>query len=1146
MSQNSSFDLHLIEENALSKLKNFQRYTVEQIDKLYRNHQNKILVADEVGLGKTVVARGVIAKTARLRIEEGDDLFKVVYVCSNQSIAKQNISKLDICSGSHKKSVEEKKAKKDRDDISELRLSMQHLRVTEDENDENIRNKYIQLIPLTPETSFKVSGGGTACERALMAVVLSYIKGYSLKRMKKILQGKKSKADDWELLVEKYRMRVIACQRKTRGEYPGWMVKKLSVDERVKESILNLTRLSKNRSKSKEHIKQKTKQQTDAIRTLRQIFAEYSAEMLNPDLVIMDEFQRYSYLIKGGAEESECNILAQRFLFNKKQKCRVLLLSATPFKFFETKIEKKNKKKETKGKVKDSYAEFLDLLDFLFEKDSDEVKQVWKSYSEFLDKIADYGINVVIPQKEKAQKALYGGMLRTERITVMDSSDYIKDVKQVLNVDKDDIAAYVDFSQRIREIGLTENLPVEYAKSCPYLFSFMSGYKLKDWIEKCDGIKKNFESLKDIRGKTNLWIKRKIIKNYKSLNVKHARLDFLKEHAFMNQAKYYLWVPPTKSYYPLTGVYKDNGIGNESFSKIIVFSALTMVPRMIAALLSYEAERQTIAELREKKLKEKQATCTPTQGRNVEPREEKDGSKEKIDYFAKTKYPTPRLQFALKDGKPSSMSVFNILYPSSFLANRFSPILILKDGDSLKELEERIKPSIRERIRELKQKENSEYGVDTRWDYLLPMLMDGVEVAKKWANDIFVQSLLNANERSEEESDNESSSDDKKNIELYRDKILKDIQDFEEGRLGQMPPVENLCSIMVDIAIGSPAVCAYRTTNGNIENATELAFVFRNVFNSPIATAIVDLATNRFESQDVHWRNVLRYCKDGCFQAMLDEYKAVLKDDVSFYPKEEQDLALHNKMCESLTLRAGSISADTFDAMYNRIFGSKKKKNDGEKKDDENKQIRFKTHYAVSFLKTKSENDQAVSRKENVRAAFNSPLRPFVLASTSIGQEGLDFHPYCRKIFHWNLPGNPIDLEQREGRINRYKCLAVRQNVADSFKIKEEELGDDLWDSMFAAAEARERKPEGSELVPFWCFGPNQTTKIERILPLYPISRDEIRYEKLKKVLSTYRATFGHPHQEETIETIIKSVGEDNKSRVKELFIDLSPFSHNK
>lgn len=56
-----------------------------------------------------------------------------------------------------------------------------------------------------------------------------------------------------------------------------------------------------------------------------------------------------------------------------------------------------------------------------------------------------------------------------------------------------------------------------------------------------------------------------------------------------------------------------------------------------------------------------------------------------------------------------------------------------------------------------------------------------------------------------------------------------------------------------------------------------------------------------------------------------------------------------------------------------------------------------------------------------------------VVATTSIGQEGLDFHNYCRVIMHWNLPSNPIDLEQREGRINRFKCLAIRQNVADKY-----------------------------------------------------------------------------------------------------------------
>ena len=30
-------------------------------------------------------------------------------------------------------------------------------------------------------------------------------------------------------------------------------------------------------------------------------------------------------------------------------------------------------------------------------------------------------------------------------------------------------------------------------------------------------------------------------------------------------------------------------------------------------------------------------------------------------------------------------------------------------------------------------------------------------------------------------------------------------------------------------------------------------------------------------------------------------------------------------------------------------------------------------------------------------------------------------------------PKLPSDLEQREGRINRFKCLAIRQNVADKY-----------------------------------------------------------------------------------------------------------------
>lgn len=88
--------LDKIEEKIMGGLKDFQKATVERIDYLYKHHQHRVLVSDEVGLGKTLIARGVIAKFAKLRHEEGDNLVKVVYICSNAAIAEQNLSKLSI------------------------------------------------------------------------------------------------------------------------------------------------------------------------------------------------------------------------------------------------------------------------------------------------------------------------------------------------------------------------------------------------------------------------------------------------------------------------------------------------------------------------------------------------------------------------------------------------------------------------------------------------------------------------------------------------------------------------------------------------------------------------------------------------------------------------------------------------------------------------------------------------------------------------------------------------------------------------------------------------------------------------------------------------------------------------------------------
>ena len=293
----------------------------------------------------------------------------------------------------------------------------------------------------------------------------------------------------------------------------------------------------------------------------------------------------------------------------------------------------------------------------------------------------------------------------------------------------------------------------------------------------------------------------------------------------------------------------------------------------------------------------------------------------------------------------------------------------------------------------------------------------------------------------------------------------------------------------------------------------------------PESTAIIELCYGK-ESDESHWKNVLKYFKDGNFQALLAEYVHMLGDLNGLNNSEEKHERIHNLMIDALKTHSASYTVDTFKTFRNSIRSKKQK----------GKTLR--SHYAVGFYKGEGDDKKLINRKESIRNSFNSPFRPFVLATTSIGQEGLDFHYYCRKIMHWNLPSNPIDLEQREGRINRFKCLAIRQNIAlnygSSVKFKT-----NVWNELFDYA--RESFKDGhSELIPFWCLPDNQDVKIERIVPLYPISKDIGSYKRLIKILSLYRLTLGQARQEELLEYLFGNF--DNSDKLKDLFINFSPF----
>lgn len=1067
----AKFNIDAVEAKTMHGLKDFQRATVERIDYLFRNGQNRVLVADEVGMGKTLIARGAIVKTARMRLEQQDELMKAVYICSNTSIANQNIQKLKVSDSARIEGV------------SDTRLSMLHLKIAEQESDEALREGYIQLIPLTPGTSFQMTnGGGTYSERSLMFAVLSRIPemaAYRTELERFLVYGADgawySWARDW------YEEKVAACEKKTQGTYPASVIASIYTYDRerpvLNKLIEHLTKRTSGTSPYKDVV---------ILNALRVMFARISTGMLNPDLVIMDEFQRFKFLLNSD-QESETGILAQKFLGGGDT--RILLLSATPYKLYSTLEE------IDEAQVDEHYSEFLQVMDFLFASHSGEFHRVWADYSIALHEMSA-GSTAILQVKNAAENAMYSGVCRTERISVMESGDYTDDssVKKPLKVTEMDIASYLAAGNLLKVIDAGYSFPLDYVKSCPYLMSFMRSYKVKQNIEKYF---KSHPDEVDTARSDLLWVNPNRVIDYQELPATNARLEKLKEVAFEGGSELYLWVPPSRPYYALQGAYRNS----ENFSKILVFSAWEMVPRMIGSMISYEAECRTVGRL-------------GSQAKNVD--------KKNLRYNAKYRYPYHRLQFSLSGGEPQRMSLFCLLYPSATLASLYDPITAMNAKLTLADIERQIRAELRIKLEQLKRYQKTTTGLeDAKWYYLAPMLMDGAEYVTGWFSAL--EAAMN-----DTDGDVEDAISSGKTFLAHMDRLKQHIAAGESLELGKMP--DDLIPTLTDMVLGSPAVCICRSNGGNVAYATSLAKVFVNYFNTTESTAIVELAADQYHAKkaddNTHWQDVLLYCKDGCFQAMFDEYLHLIREGAGFSDEASRDGKVQNIMLSDLNLRTAPYRPDTFQQFYKKARGEKVKE-----------PFTMRAHYAVGFV-TDGDDAKKVDRKNSIRGAFNSPLRPFVLASTSIGQEGLDFHNYCRKIMHWNLPSNPIDLEQREGRINRFKCLAIRQNVTR--KYGDVHFESDIWVEMFDAAQA-EKKPGQSDLVPFWCFGEGQEVKIERIVPMYPMSKDGISYDRLIKILSLYRLTLGQARQEELLEYLFREC--DDPAELKKLFIDLSPYS---
>ena len=296
-----------------SNLKQFQIDTVKSVIKrFYEENQNRVLVADEVGLGKTLIAKGVIEE---IKVRKRGKNFKVVYICSNQGLARQNMQKLS--SGEKIYSAD--------------RLSMQSFKVFKLENEKLANEKGMNLIGITPETSFKfTSSQGIKEERAFIYVVLKSftelqnISDIEEKNLKTIFRGNVKK--DFEDAVN-IRKNIFANTQNIE-DYIEKMHNKLQEKNAIEDILQEI---------KQDNIESKRKQ---IIKKFRSLFAEISIEFLekNIELVIIDEFQRYTKtLLENQEKNTEQQLLIEKFF--KMNKLKILMLSATPFKLYATREE---------------------------------------------------------------------------------------------------------------------------------------------------------------------------------------------------------------------------------------------------------------------------------------------------------------------------------------------------------------------------------------------------------------------------------------------------------------------------------------------------------------------------------------------------------------------------------------------------------------------------------------------------------------------------------------------------------------------------------------------------------------------------------------------------------------------------------------
>jgi hypothetical protein len=1063
----------------LDGLKDFQRDTVDYVfRRMYLDDDcvRRFLVADEVGLGKTLVARGMIAKTID-HLWDRTDRIDVVYVCSNTDIARQNINRLNV-TGCEEFSLSSR--------ITLLPITvgdMQHRRVN--------------FVSFTPGTSFDLKdSSGMSRERELLYWLLKDAWSLSFNKSTRVLHAYAG--------IDGFRDRV--------KKFPEWYDIHPTIHKQFVDQLNGRPELRQQFDDLCAAMPRAgvavppdlSRERNQLIGELRRLLAETCLHWLEPDLIILDEFQRFKHLLQGDSDEASEAAQLAAHLFNFQEKAddvataaRVLLLSATPYKMYTLSHE---------SEEDDHYEDFRSTLDFLL-PDADERERFHVglgNYREEIFRVTDDGVECLLKVKQQLEASLRGVMVRTERLALKaDRNGMLREVPlQAVTLKSSDVRDYLGL-QRVAE-SLGHNDVLEYWKSAPYLLNFMEDYDFKRKFRNAVEGGHDLKLARAVRSVGSGLLDRNDIDAYRRVDPANARLRSLHHDTVERQAWRLLWIPPSLPYYEGSGPFADPNL--MGFTKRLVFSCWRVVPKAIASVLSYEAERCMMQRFRKKV----QNTTEARKRRRA------------------------LLRFTFSKGRPTGMPVLGMLYPCRFLADRFDPLKLTLNSESDVPTQMEVVDFVQNELETFLAPIITRYATpnepsDERWYWAAPLLLD-LEHDKHGLRKWFAQDQLASVWSGENlDGDHDAANGWARHVETAREVV--------DGTITLGQPPDDLAEVIAHIAIAGPGVVALRGLDRILptepdrkesldrrSHAAPLAHAFLHQFNLP---EVMYLLRDR-KKEVAYWRSVLDYAVSGNLQAVLDEYAHILVESIGLVGRNADEIA--TEVCKAiahcLKLRTSTAQADIVVSGKRRVSFEDP--------------IRMRTRFAMRFGDQDVEDSSEPTRADHVRSAFNSPFWPFVLATTSVGQEGLDFHPYCHAVVHWNLPSNPVDLEQREGRVHRYKGHALRKNIAAAFASAAQNGNPDPWSAMFEAA-CQSRTPGENDLFPFW-VAPNGEAKIERHIPALPHSREIIQQTNLKRSLVLYRMVFGQSRQEDLVEYLLSRLSQEEADQIVEMCrIDLSP-----